>query len=185
MRTGMGLCMIAALALAAGGGDARAEAGRVELGIDGGVEHQIARGDHFTLIGLPAGSASALPSIRFGFSSGPVAQFELAVGLTMAAYSGGETVTETRVGASMLFFAMSPTASVRPFGRLGLTVYNLTGECGSDGSRYGASAGLGLEARLTGPAAFRFEGSYSVFPERDRRPTVHTLAARFGLSVYL
>ena len=185
MKTRLVICMCAALALVAGLGDARAQAGRVELGIDGGVEHQIAEGEHFTLIGLPAGTSSALPSIRIGFSTGPVAQFEMALGMTMAAYADAETVTEMRVGASMLFFAKSPSASVRPFGRLGVTVYSLTGDCGSDGARYGLAGGLGLETRLTGPTAFRFEGSYSVFPEKDNRPAVNVLAARVGLSVWL
>jgi opacity protein-like surface antigen len=185
MKTLTSLCMIAVLALVAGLGDARAQSRRVELGIDGGVEHQIASGEHFTLIGLPAGTSSALPSIRIGFATGPVAQFELALGATVAAYGGEETATELRTGASMLFFAAPPSAGVRPFVRLGALIYNMSGDCGSDGARFGMGGGLGLEAALNGPAAFRFEGSYSVFPEKDNRPAVHVLAGRFGISVLL
>jgi len=64
-------------------------------------------------------------------------------------------------------------------------LYSLSGDCGSDGPRFGFGGGLGLEARLTGPAWFRFEGSYANFPEKDGHPAVGALAGRFGLSLIL
>jgi hypothetical protein len=184
MRTLLALVSALLLGVTAAG----AQTPPMQIGIDCGFE--ATSGDDIettTLVSLPLGMGSVLPSVRFDLPISPIAVIEPAVGLSVMVFGGDETGDEVRGGLSLLLYPTGNSAAVRPYLRAGaLTRAGKSAGESSYGPQFGFGGGVGIDAPFSPGGVFRFEGSYSAFGEDDEEaPAFHVFALRFGLGLRL
>lgn len=168
--------VLAGIAMFAVGSAAQAQKGKVELGLDAGVEFSL-NDPSTTTVQIPVGR------FRAGFFMSDRVSFEPALSLNYLKVEGVDAVTQLGLDAGLLyhFGAMDRNSQfyLRPV--LGIQYLDFGG---LDGTQFNAGAGLGVKIRGNDRMALRLEGAYLHGFESDNFSASDAIQLSIGFSFF-